>query len=631
MSETTETRQFEAEVSQLLKLMIHSMYSNQEVFLRELISNASDAIDKLRFEALSDEELYEGQTELKIEVEVDEEARTLTLRDTGIGMSREEVAHNIGTIAHSGTRRFIESLSGDQKKDSQLIGQFGVGFYSAFMVSEKVVLTTRRAGDKEAVRWESTGEGEYTLSRVERQERGTEIVLHLSDEADEFLKPHRLESVVRRYSDHISFPIYLVDEEGERNQINRANALWTRSESEIDEEEYKNFYKHVAHAFDEPLTWLHSTIEGVLKFTLLFYLPSERPLDLLMANQEQVGGVKLYVKRVFILDDAKMFLPRYLRFIRGVVDSDDLPLNVSREMLQDNRVVASIRKTATKRALRMIEEIADDSEKYEKFWSSFGIILKEGIIEDPSRRDDVAGLLRFASTAEEGASQTVSLATYKERMKEGQEAIYYVTADSYEAAVASPHLEIFADRDVEVLVLTDTIDEWVVSHLDEFEETPLRPVDRGALDLDKLGADEGDSAESEESEEVDETWAGVTEAVQSALGEAVQGVRMSKRLTESPSCLIRQEWEMGARMRRILTQAGEEVPGGAPTLELNPNHPLVVRLKDMDAEEVSDWAHLFFDQARLSEGASLESPAVFVRRLNELMGRLAGDPETSDS
>lgn len=629
MSETKETRQFEAEVSQLLKLMIHSMYSSQEVFLRELISNASDAIDKLRFEALSDEDLFEGQTDLHIEIEIDKEEKTVTLRDTGIGMSRDEVAEQIGTIARSGTRQFLENLTGDQKEDSQLIGQFGVGFYSAFIVAERVVLTTRRAGADEAVRWESTGEGEYTLSAVERELRGTEIVLHLREDAEEFLEPSRVEHVVRRYSDHISFPIYLIDpsdDDAGRRKINEASALWTRPRSEIDDEEYEHFYKHVAKAFDEPLTWVHSKVEGLLKFTLLLYLPTERPIDLAGPNQQRSGGVKLYVKRVFILDDAEMFMPRYLRFVRGIVDSDDLPLNISRELLQDNRVVASIRKTATKRVLRLLEELSEDPEEYRTFWESFGSILKEGIVEEPSRRERIAGLLRFSSTALDDSAQMVSLADYKARMKAGQNAIYYVTADSYQSGVASPHLEIFSEKEIEVLVLTDPVDEWVVSHLQEYDEVALKSVDQGALDLDGLDEDD-DEAESsdddnEDVDEVDEEWATVLEAVTEVLSDSVRQVRMSKRLTESPSCLVREEWEMGERMRKLLSQAGEAVPSGKPTLELNPNHPLVARLHDLEGEELSEWAQLFFDQARLSAGADLEAPALFVRRLNRLMGQL---------
>lgn len=631
MSQTTETRAFEAEVSQLLKLMIHSIYSNQEVFLRELISNASDAIDKLRFEALSDGALLEGEAEFAIEVEVDEEARTVTVRDNGIGMSRQEVAENIGTIARSGTRQFLESLTGDQKKDAQQIGQFGVGFYSAFIVAERVVLTTRRAGSDETVRWESTGEGEYQLSQVDGGQRGTEIVLHLRDDADEFLKPFRLEQIIRRYSDHISFPIFLIDssaeeEEEKRRQINQASALWTRPEAEITEEEYESFYKHVAHAFDKPLARVHSHVEGLYQFSLLLFVPTEKLLELRLPGQEEVGGVKLYVKRVFVLDDAQMFLPNYLRFIRGVVDSDDLPLNVSREILQENRVVTTIRKNATKRVLDMLGELSQDEEKYQKFWASFGTILKEGIVEDLKRQQEVARLLRFRSTRSEGETPAVSLAAYKERMKSGQEAIYYVTGDTFEAAVASPHLEIFKQKGIEVLVLTDRVDEWVVAHLTEFDGTPLRPVDRGALDLDQLGevGEEEDKSSPDESseEEKEQEWQPVLEKVQAALGEKVKDVRLSKRLTDSPSCLVREEWEMGARMRRILSEAGEEVPESAPTLELNPDHPLVKRLEKVDEEELARWSMLFLEQAYLSEGATLEAPALFVRRLNDLMGQL---------
>lgn len=657
MSEVKETRVFEAEVSQVLKLMVHSMYSNREVFLRELISNGSDAIDKLRFEALSEESLFEGQTDLRIEVEIDEEAKTLTVRDTGIGMNREEVAANIGTIARSGTRHFLESLTGDQKKDSGLIGQFGVGFYSAFIVAERVILTTRRAGESEAIRWESTGEGEYTLEKAEKELRGTEIVLHLRDEAEEFLKPYRLEQIIRRYSDHISFPIHLIEkkaesedsgeeesddgnEETSSRQINQASALWTRSESEISDEEYKNFYKHVAHAFDEPLRWTHSQVEGMLRFTMLLFLPREKPLDLAIPGQEKVGGVKLYIKRVFVLDEAEMFLPRYLRFIRGVIDSDDLPLNVSRELLQDHRVVTTIRKQAVKRVLRMLEELAEEKEEFQKFWTTFGSILKEGIIEDPSRQKEIAPLLRFASTSRGDGAEVVSFQEYKEAMKEGQKGIYYVTADSYEAGLASPHLEIFAKKGVEVLVLTDTVDEWLVSHLTEFEDLPLYSVDRGALTLEDLGKgkqkdDEESKEESEESKDQEEPEEKTTEGevtgfeevlttLKEGLGESVKGVRLSKRLTDSPSCLVREDWEISARMRRILSQAGEKVPPGQATLELNPTHPLVEALREKSGEELLEWGQLFYDQALLSEGAVLESPALFVKRLNKLMGRLVG-------
>ncbi len=628
MSEAKETRQFEAEVTQLLKLMIHSMYSNREVFLRELVSNASDAIDKLRFEALSDEDLFEGQTDLRIEIEIDADENALILRDTGIGMSRQEVAENIGTIAKSGTQQFLEKMTGDEKEDARLIGQFGVGFYSAFMVADRVVLKTRRAGADEGVRWESRGDGEYTLSATRREERGTEIKLFLREDAEDYLQASKLEGVIRRYSDHISFPIYLIDpaeeEEQRRKQVNEASALWTRPRAEIDDEEYVNFYKHVARAFDEPLTWIHSKVEGLLKFTLLFYLPTERPLELMGPDQRDVSGVKLYVKRVFILDDAEMFLPRYLRFIRGVVDSDDLSLNVSREILQDNRVVASMRKTATKRVLKMLGGLAEDPEEYRTFWESFGAIFKEGIVEDPGRQQEIAALLRFASTGVEGKGQTVSLDDYKERMKEGQEAIYYITADTFDAAVASPHLEIFEEKGVEVLVLTDTIDEWVVSHLREYEDVPLRSVDRGALELEQLGEEKSEVSESDEDrDQIPEKWKSVVESVKAKLEDSVRDVRLSRRLTESPACLVREEWEMGERMRRLLNQAGEAVPAGKPTLELNPDHQLVMRMQQMEDDEIGEWARLFFDQARLSEGAVLEAPAVFVRRLNKLMGELA--------
>ena len=647
MAQEKETRAFEAEVSQVLRLMIHAMYSNKEVFLRELVSNASDAIDKLRFEALADASLRADQNEPVITLTLDKEARTLTIADNGIGMSREEVTRSIGTIASSGTREFLERLSGDQKADANLIGQFGVGFYSAFIVAERVVLTTRRAGSQEAVRWESTGEGDYTLEAAEKEGAGTEIVLHLREDEDEFLEPLRVETVIRRYSDHISFPIMLVEkvEEGdaqegdETRQLNQASALWTRPSSEISEEDYTEFYRHVARAFDEPLTRVHTTVEGRLKFTLLLFVPSARPFDLTMGGQERTGGVKLYVKRVFIMDEAEVFLPRYLRFVRGVVDSDDLPLNVSRELLQDNRVVRSMRQTAVKKVLEALEELSADAETYATFWKAFGPILKEGVIEDGDRREQVASLLRFASTATEGAEQTLSLAQYIERMRPGQDAIYYVTADSYEAALASPHLEIFKARGVEVLVLTDAVDEWLVNHLNEYEGNALRSVARGALDLESLG--ESDDAASEEdaeskdeegseedtsSQEAPAPWLG---EVGELLGERVREVRLSKRLTDSPSCLVREEWEIGERMRRILEQAGESVPSSAPILELNENHPLVARLiSESDDERRRRFAELLLDQARLAEGGQLEAPALFVRRLNDLLLELLSEDPT---
>lgn len=644
MAQEKETRAFEAEVSQVLRLMIHAMYSNKEVFLRELVSNASDAIDKLRFEALADASLRADQNEPVITLTLDKEARTLTIADNGIGMSREEVTRSIGTIASSGTREFLERLSGDQKADANLIGQFGVGFYSAFIVAERVVLTTRRAGSQEAVRWESTGEGDYTLEAAEKEGAGTEIVLHLREDEDEFLEPLRVETVIRRYSDHISFPIMLVEkveqgdaqESDETRQLNQASALWTRPSSEISEEDYTEFYRHVARAFDEPLTRVHTTVEGRLKFTLLLFVPSARPFDLTMGGQERTGGVKLYVKRVFIMDEAEVFLPRYLRFVRGVVDSDDLPLNVSRELLQDNRVVRSMRQTAVKKVLEALEELSADAKKYATFWKAFGPILKEGVIEDGDRREQVASLLRFASTATEGAEQSVSLAQYIERMRPGQDAIYYVTADSYEAALASPHLEIFKARGVEVLVLTDAVDEWLVNHLNEYEGNALRSVARGALDLESLG--ESDDAASEEdpeskdeegseedasSQEAPAPWLG---EVGELLGERVREVRLSNRLTDSPSCLVREEWEIGERMRRILEQAGESVPSSAPILELNEHHPLVARLiSESDDERRRRFAELLLDQARLAEGGQLEAPALFVRRLNDLLLELLSE------
>ncbi len=611
-----ETLDFQAEVQQLLHLMIHSLYSNKEIFLRELISNASDACDKLRFEALSDEALYEGQTELGIEVEFDREARTITVRDNGIGMSRQEVVDNIGTIARSGTRRFLESLTGDQARDARLIGQFGVGFYSAFVVADRVTLLSRRAGlgAEHGVRWESTGEGAYTLENVERPERGTEVTLHLREGEDELLEGFRLRSIIKRYSDHISLPVRMPAEGKEREweTVNEASALWARPRKEITEEEYKAFYQHVAHDFRDPLAWTHNHVEGKQSYTSLLYIPAHAPFDLW--DRDRRHGVKLYVRRVFIMDDAEQLLPGYLRFVRGVVDSDDLPLNVSRELLQHNRIIDGIRAGSVKKILGLLEQLADkEPDKYRQFWAEFGNVLKEGLAEDPANRERIAGLLRFASTREAGPEQVVSLADYVARMKEGQKEIYYITAESYKAARHSPHLERLGRADVEVLLLYDRVDEWMLAHLQEFDGHRLRSVAKGDLDL-------GDLAPGDE----EAPAAGDHEALLKRLGEALEGqvreVRVSHRLTDSPACLVVDEQEMALSFRKLLQQAGHQVPGTRPVLEVNPRHPLLRRLESgADAERFDDWARLLFEQALLAEGGQLEDPAAFVRRLNGLL------------
>lgn len=611
-----ETRVFETEVSQILRLMIHSMYSNKEVFLRELISNASDAIDKLRFEALQNQDLYAGDTDLKIRVSFDEDARTLTIADNGIGMSRDEVTTNIGTIAHSGTREFLSRLSGDQKADAQLIGQFGVGFYSAFIVADRVVLTTRRAGSDEAVRWESNGEGEYTIEGAEKEGRGTEIVLHLREEEGEFLDPWRLKEVIRKYSDHIPFPVDVVDGEGETETVNQASALWLRSKSEITEEEYAEFYKHVSHDFEGPLSHVHAQIEGRLSYTMLLFVPARRPFELMSGMEGKGHGVKLYVKRVFITDDAELLMPRYLRFVRGVVDSDDLPLNVSRELLQDNRVIASMRSAGVKRVLGMLSDLSEDAEKYATFWKAFGSILKEGVVEDFERKGEIAKLLRFASTHSGTDEQNVSLADYVGRLKEGQEKIYYITADSYAAAKNSPHLEVFKKRGIEVLLLSDRVDDWVVAHLEEFEGKALQSVASGELDLGELE----DEEEKARLEEVATEYQPVVARFKDVLGERISDVRVTHRLTDSPACLVTEEGDLSSHMRRVLAASGQDMGAGQPILEINPTHPLIVKIREeADEAKFGDWAHVLFDQARLSDGTPLEDPAEYVQRLNSLM------------
>ncbi|RMH60497.1 MAG: molecular chaperone HtpG [Zetaproteobacteria bacterium] len=621
MSGTRETHHFQAEVKQLLDLMIHSLYSNKEIFLRELISNASDAADKLRFEAATDDALYEGDADLHVFIDVDKDARTITVRDNGIGMSREEVIENIGTIARSGTREFFQQLSGDQEKDAHLIGQFGVGFYSAFLVADRVTLTTRRAGltPEHGVRWESRGDGEYSLETVRREARGTEIVLHLRQDADEFLDPWRLRSIIHKYADHIPFPIRMKSASGDKKDVetvNQASALWTRPKSELKQEDYVNFYKHIAHDFDEPLRYLHQKLEGKYEYTLLLYLPRHAPFDLWHADAKH--GVKLYVRRVFIMEANEDLLPRYLRFVRGVMDSSDLPLNVSREILQQSPAMEAMKKGATKRVLGLIEEMAGnrDSDDYRTFWQAFGNCLKEGIIEDAANRERIAKLLRFASTRCD--EQTVSLEDYVQRMVKGQDTIYYITADSLAAAKHSPHLEAFREKGIEVLLLHDRIDEWWTAHLNEFEGKKLQSIAKGELDLSSIGEpSDTDKAQRERNRKDIEP---AIQRLKEALGERVKDVRISERLTESPACLVSDQFDISTNMERILRQAGQEVPAVKPILEINPDHELVKRLARMRTKEkINDYALILFDQAVLAEGALPEDPAGFVKRINALL------------
>jgi molecular chaperone HtpG len=619
-----ETLEFQTEVKQLLHLMIHSLYSNKEIFLRELVSNGSDACDKLRFEALGSDALYEGDTQLGIRIDFDKQARTVTVTDSGIGMTRDEVVDNIGTIAKSGTRQFFESLTGDQAKDTQLIGQFGVGFYSAFIVADKVTLTTRRAGlpPGQGVRWMSTGDGSYTLETVERTARGTEVVLHLREGEDEFLDGFRLRSIVHKYSDHIPLPIEMrkqaADKEedaGEYEAVNKASALWTRPRGEISDEEYTEFYKHVAHDFEDPMKWVHSHVEGKQSYTSLYYIPARAPFDLY--DRDSRHGIKLYVRRVFIMDDAEQLMPYYLRFVRGLVDSDDLPLNVSREILQHNRLIDTIRAGSIKKVLGMLEGIASDKpELYAQFWQQFGRVLKEGPGEDFANRERIAKLLRFASTQADSAEQTVSLDDYIKRMKDGQEHIYYITAETFAAAQHSPHLQIFRRKGIEVLLLSDRVDEWLVSHLQEYDGKPLASVAKGELDLDKL-ADEEEKAAAKKTQD---EYADLVKRMQETLDTRVKEVRVSQRLTESPSCLVMGEHDMAVHMQQMLRQAGHDVPVSKPVLEINPSHPLVSRLREeTDTARFADWSNVLLDQAMLSEGGQLEDPVSFVNRLNGLL------------
>jgi molecular chaperone HtpG len=613
----TETLEFQTEVQQLLNLMIHSLYSNHEIFLRELISNAADAADKLRFESLRNKELLEDDPELAIHVSVDREARTITVRDNGIGMSRDEVVDNLGTIARSGTRRFLDALTGDQKKDAQLIGQFGVGFYSAFTVAERVEVFTRRAGEapEQGVHWSSDGQSAYQVAYVERPARGTEVVLHLREGQDEFLEPHRLQHIIRRYSDHIALPIRMPAESGEGEEtVNRASALWMRPKNEISDDDYREFYRHVGHDFDDPLTWLHNKVEGNQAYTTLLYIPRQRPFDLF--ERDQRHGVKLYVRRVFIMDDTEHLMPRYLRFIRGVVDSDDLPLNVSRELLQHNRLIDRIRGASVKRVLDALEKMAAERpEDYETFWKAFGSVLKEGVVEDPANRERIAGLLRLASTHDPRPEARISLADYVSRMPDDQKAIYYITAESFAAAAHSPHLEIFRSKGIEVLLLHEPVDEWLVAHLHEFDGKPLQSVAKGDLDL-----DDADDATREERKQRDAELEPVLKRLGEVLENEVGEVRVSHRLTDSPACLVVGDQDFGLHMRRMLRAAGHDLPQGKPVLEVNPRHPLVSRLEGVDDTAVfEDWARLLYEQSVLTEGAQLDDPSAFVQRLNRLL------------
>jgi molecular chaperone HtpG len=629
MSETPtrETLGFQAEVKQLLKLMVHSLYSNKEIFLRELISNASDAADKLRFEALTDRALYETDAELKIRVSFDPRARTITVSDNGIGMSRQEVIENIGTIAKSGTREFFDKLTGDDAKDAHLIGQFGVGFYSTFIVADKVTVVTRRAGltSEHGVKWESDGSGEYTIEMMDRPQRGTKVTLHLREGEDELLNGFRLRTIIRKYSDHIALPILMKKEEGDKDKnenvataedetVNQAGALWARPKSEITEEQYHEFYKHVGHDFEPPLAYTHNKVEGTKEYTQLLYIPTRAPFDLW--DREHRRGIKLYVRRVFIMDDAEHLMPQYLRFVRGVIDSNDLPLNVSREILQESRDVEMIRAGSVRRVLSMLEDLAGNKEKYATFWKEFGKVFKEGLGEDHANRERIAKLARFASTHKDTEEEDVSLADYVARMKEGQDKIYYVTSETFAAAKNSPHLEIFRKQGIEVLLLADRVDEWALSFFTEFEGKALQSVAKGDLDLGKLaGEDDKKEREKEAGEHRD-----LIERIRKALGEKVKDVRITHRLTESPVCLVADEHDMGMHLERLLKAAGQKVPGSRPILEVNPQHLLVQRLKsESDDARFGDWSQVLFDQALLAEGGQLEDPAGFVKRLNQLI------------
>ncbi|SFM21172.1 molecular chaperone HtpG [Marinobacter zhejiangensis] len=622
-----ETLGFQTEVKQLLHLMIHSLYSNKEIFLRELISNASDAEDKLRFAALKDDSLYEGVSDLNIRIDFDEEANTVTITDNGIGMNRDDVINNLGTIAKSGTAEFLKQLSGDEKKDSKLIGQFGVGFYSAFIVADRVEVFTRKAGAsaEDGIRWESKGDGEFSIEPVTREARGTQIVLHLKADEKEFANGWRLRSLVKKYSDHISFPVVMKAEGGEDGEeakdetVNDATALWTLPRNEVKDEEYKEFYKHIAHDFEDPLSWSHNKVEGKLDYTSLLYLPARAPFDLY--NREAPRGLKLYVQRVFIMDDAEQFLPLYLRFTKGVIDSNDLSLNVSREILQNDSTVESIKSALTKRVLDMMSKLAKkDPEQYQKFWDEFGQVLKEGPAEDFGNREKVAGLLRFASTHTGEATQNVSLDDYIGRMKDGQKKIYYITADSFVAAKSSPHLEVFRKKGIEVLILCDRIDEWMMGYLNEYDSKQFQDVARGELDLGDTETEE----DKKQQEEATKTHKELLERIQKALEGRVQEVRVTNRLTDSPACLVVGDHDMGAQMKKIMEAAGQTVPDSKPIFEINVEHPLVQRLETEQGEErFGELSAVLFDQATLASGEQLQDPGAYVARLNRLLLELS--------
>ncbi|NOQ88644.1 MAG: molecular chaperone HtpG [Gammaproteobacteria bacterium] len=634
---TKETLEFQTEARQILHLMTHSLYSNKEIFLRELVSNASDACDKLRFEALADDSLYGGDSELSIHVAFDEEAKTITLSDNGIGMSRQEVIENIGTIASSGTKKFLEAMSGDQAKDANMIGQFGVGFYSSFIVADKVTLETRRAGtaSDEAVRWESNGEGSFSLENIDKDSHGTKVVLHLKEGEAEFASPYRLKSIIKQYSDHISIPVMMteevLDDKGKpekdddgnvvtkEERVNSASALWARDKSDISDEDYNEFYKHVSMDFTDPLSWIHSKVEGNQSYTSLLYIPTNPPFDLF--DRDHKRGVKLYVKRIFIMDEAEQLMPNYLRFVKGVIDSDDLPLNVSREILQQNKIIDRIRGASVKKVLGMLESVQkNDAEKYATFWKSFGQVLKEGPIEDMANKERIAKLLLFASTHnakndKNRDEQNVTLEDYISRMAEGQDKIYYIVADNYTAAKNSPHLEVFNKKGIEVLLLSDRVDEWLVSHLDAFDGKKLQSVARGTLDIDE-------EENKEELEEAEKTFTSVIEHATKVLGDKVKEVRLSQRLTDSPSCLVLEENDMSAQMQQIMEAAGQYAPKSEPILELNPDHSLVKKLNDITDDDLfEDYTHLLFEQAQLAAGTPLEDAAGFVKRVNKLLDK----------
>jgi molecular chaperone HtpG len=625
-----ETRGFETEAKQLLQLMIHSLYSNKEIFLRELVSNASDAADKLRFEALNNGDLYEDDPDLKIRIEFDKDAKTVSISDNGIGMSRDEVIENLGTIAKSGTAAFMSQLSGDQQKDSQLIGQFGVGFYSAFIVADKVEVFTRRAGlaQDQAVRWESSGEAEYSVETIERAERGTKIVLHLKKDQEEFADGWRLRSVIKKYSDHISLPVVMLKEhhgedadkkEPEDEVVNTAKALWTRARNEVSEDEYKEFYKHISHDFADPVKWSHNKVEGKLDYTSLLFLPAKAPFDLY--QRDAARGLKLYVQRTFIMDEAEQFLPLYLRFVKGVVDSNDLSLNVSREILQKDPNVDAMKSALTKRVLDMLEKLAkNDQAAYLAFWKEFGEVLKEGPAEDFSNKEKIAGLFRFASTESDSSEQTVALADYVARMKDGQDKIYYIVAENHATAKSSPHLEIFRKKGIEVLLLSDRIDEWTMGYLTEFDGKSLQDVSKGSLDLGDLDSEE----DKKEQEKVEEKYKDFVKRFKDVIVDDVDDVRVTHRLTDSPACLVIGADDMGEQMRRIMEQAGQALPETKPTLEINPEHPLIEKMdQESDEDRFADFASIIFDQASLAEGKQIKDPAAYVGRLNKLLLELS--------